>query len=385
MTRLTTPEADGEQLRQRRIAGPPCPERHCASRPDARGTRAPRGSRREVRIFNGIAAGWLAVLALCAATAGSSAEAAVRVDSVAISGSDLDRLGPFYTEVLGFRKVSEVEVWGEAYERLYGTFGLRMRVERLALGEEAIELREFLSPQGLPVPADSRSNDRWFQHVAIIVSDMDAAYGGLRSRGVRHASTGPQRLPDWNPNAGGIEAFYFKDPDGHPLEILAFPPGKGAPRWQSRASLFLGIDHTAIVVEGTPAGLAFYRDGLGLAVAGESENHGTEQEHLNNVFGARLRITALRGDAGPGVEFLEYLAPGDGREAPARMSPADLAATETTFVVEDAERTSRRLREAGGVWVSPGAVATPGRELGFARGAVLRDPDGHFIRLIEKE
>ena len=30
------------------------------------------------------------------------------------------------------------------------------------------------------------------------------------------------------------------------------------------------------------------------------------------MFGARLRITALRAHAGPGIEFLEYLAPRDG-------------------------------------------------------------------------
>ena len=77
------------------------------------------------------------------------------------------------------------------------------------------------------MPADSRGNDRWFQHVAIIVSDMGRAYARLRDHGVTHASTGPQRLPDWNVGAAGIEAFYFRDPDGHFLEVLQFPPGKG--------------------------------------------------------------------------------------------------------------------------------------------------------------
>ena len=45
-----------------------------------------------------------------------------------------------------------------------------------------------------------------------------------------------------------------------------------------------------------------------MTIAGTSENYGVEQEHLNNVFGARLRITALRAARGPGVELLEYLA-----------------------------------------------------------------------------
>ncbi len=98
-----------------------------------------------------------------------------------------------------------------------------MRVVRLRLGDETIELTEYLAPKGRPIPVDSRSNDRWFQHFAIIMSDMERAYARLRQHKVQHASTGPQTLPDWNKNAGGIKAFYFKDPDGHALEILQFP------------------------------------------------------------------------------------------------------------------------------------------------------------------
>jgi hypothetical protein len=72
--------------------------------------------------------------------------------------------------------------------------------------------------------------------------------------------------------------------------------------------------------------LKFYRDTLGLAVAGASENYGPEQERLNNVFGAHLRITALRGESGPGVEFLEYLTPRDGRPYPPGEKANDLVA-----------------------------------------------------------
>lgn len=112
--------------------------------------------------------------------------------------------------------------------------------------------------------------------------------------------TGPQTLPVWNTNAAGIRAFYFKDPEDHVLEVIGYPPGKGDPRWQiAGTNLFLGIDHTAIVVSDTARSLAFYVGTLGLRVAGASENWGTEQEHLNQVFGARVRITALRAPKGP--------------------------------------------------------------------------------------
>src|SRR5207302_7259578 len=124
-----------------------------------------------------------------------------------------------------------------------------------------------------------------------------------------------------------------RDPDRHFLEIISFPRGKGASKWQDEPrGLFLGIDHTAIVVDDTAASLRFYRDTLGFQVAGESENHGVEQEHLNNVFGARLRITALGAATGPSIELLEYLAPRDGRAAPADLHANDVAHWQTTLV-----------------------------------------------------
>src|SRR5207247_11389004 len=174
------------------------------------------------------------------------------IESVGVTVAEMDRSIEFFSKVLSFEKISDVEVAGTEYERLQGVFGARMRVVRMKLGDELIELTEYLAPQGRPVPVDSRSNDRWFQHVAMVVSDMDKAYQHLRAHKIRHASTGPQTIPASNKAAAGIRAFYFKDPDGHNLEIIYFPYGKGDPRWQQKKDkLFLGIDHTAIVVSST--------------------------------------------------------------------------------------------------------------------------------------
>jgi catechol 2,3-dioxygenase-like lactoylglutathione lyase family enzyme len=309
------------------------------------------------------------------------------VETVAMAGmtvSDMDRSVEFYSQVLSFKKVADVEVWGTDYEHLQGVFGLRMRVVRMKLGSETIELTEYLAPKGKPFPADSRSNDHWFQHIAIIVSDMEKAYDWLRKHKVQHASTGPQRLPDWNPNAGGIKAFYFRDPDGHFLEILWFPPGKGDPKWhQPTDKLFLGIDHTAIVVNDTETSLKFYRDTLGLRIAGESENYGVEQEHLNNVFGARLRITSLRAASGPGIEFLEYLTPRDGRPYPADTRANDLLHWQTQLIIANAEEMLARLRPTRPLLISPGVVTIPDDALSFHRAFTVRDPDGHTVQIIE--
>src|SRR5215468_10925526 len=307
------------------------------------------------------------------------------VDSIGLTVSDLDRSIDFYSSILHFQKVSEAETDGESYEHLAGVFGLRARTARMRLGEEYIELTEFLAPRGRPAPVDARSNDGWFQHIAIIVNDMDRAYQWLREHKVQHASSGPQLLPAWNKNAGGIRAFYFRDPDGHPLEILWFPTDKGNPKWHvATDKLFLGIDHTAIVISETEASLRFYRDRLGMDVAGESENYGTEQERLNSVFGARLHITALRAASGPGIEFLEYLSPGDGRPFPPDEKANDLVHWQTRFTGNTADEAALALRGARSAFVSSGAVELPDDKTGFRKGITVRDPDGHAIQIVER-
>ena len=306
------------------------------------------------------------------------------VESVGMTVSDMDRSLDFYSRILSFAKISDVELYGSDYEHLEGVFGLRMRVVRMRLGTESIELTEYVAPRGRPVPRDSRSNDCWFQHIAIITSDMDRAYSRLLQNKVARVSTGPQTLPEYIKPAAGIRAFYFEDPDGHPLEILQFPPDKGARRWhQPAADLFLGIDHTAIVVHDTEAALRFYRDALGFSIAGESENYGPEQEHLNNVFGARLRITSLRVASGPGIELLEYVAPPGGRATPLDERANDLVHHQTRLIAGGIEDLAQRLNRQRYVLISSGIVTSPKAELGFRAALLVRDPDGHAIELVE--
>jgi catechol 2,3-dioxygenase-like lactoylglutathione lyase family enzyme len=312
----------------------------------------------------------------------ASSAQVVAVGPIQMTVADMDRSVGFYSRVLTFEKTSDTEIAGENVEHLFGVFGARVRVVRMKLGDESIELVQFIAPRGRAIPADSRSNDLWFQHIAIIVSDMDRAYQVLRENRVEHASTGPQRLPDWNKNAAGIKAFYFKDPDEHPVEILEFPEDKGAAKWHKpNRRLFLGIDHTAIAVSNTESSLNFYRDVLGMRVAGESENYGTEQEHLNNVFGARLRITALRAAAGPGIEFLEYLTPRDGRPIPADERANDIVHRETILIALDVEAAAQNFSASKTRFVSSGLVVNPIQQSGTRKAFIVRDPDGHAIEI----
>jgi catechol 2,3-dioxygenase-like lactoylglutathione lyase family enzyme len=206
------------------------------------------------------------------------------VGAIGMTVSDMERSIEFYQKVLSFKKVSDAEVHGTAYEHLQGIFGLRMRIVRMQLAEEFIELTEYLTPQGRPIPIDSCSNDHWFQHIAIIVSDMDKAYQWLRQHKVKHASTGPQRIPDWNKVAAGIE-------------------------------------------------------------------------------------------------LLEYMAPRDGRPYPADSKANDIWHWQIHAITPNPDDAFNVLRPGKTTFVSSGPVALPNKSLGFNKGLLIRDPDGHAILL----
>lgn len=217
----------------------------------------------------------------------------------------------FYSDVLQFSFVQETRTAGRT-------------IDAMRLGEETLLLAAPDTP-GRPLPPGMQSNDRFFEHIAIVVSDMDATYRRLLDHGVSLVSTTPQTLPGWNFDAAGIRALYFRDPDGHFLELIQFPSNKGEPKWHRHdGRLFLGIDHTAIVVRNMKASRHFYRDVLGLTVDGESFNYGGEQELLSRVPGARVRITSLRGIKGPGIELLQYEQPGTVDSSAANPARGDL-------------------------------------------------------------
>ncbi len=265
--------------------------------------------------------------------------------------SDLDRAEVFYADALGFRRLGRAPLEPALLAAL-GMAGAEAEQSVMRLGEEEIALVRF-APEGRPYPADSQSRDLWFQHLAIVVRNMDAAYANLCAhRGWQPISWGgPQHLPRAD---GSVRAFKFRDPDGHPLELIWFPLGQGRAVWRERASStpFLGIDHSAIAVSLVSRSLAFYRR-LGLAPAARSWNHGQPQSALDGLLEARLRVIGLRPASaeGPGLELLRY-----------RPSGRPMLAA----------RPNDRLTDWVTLAVSGLARPSPG---------ALRGPDGHLVVL----
>jgi catechol 2,3-dioxygenase-like lactoylglutathione lyase family enzyme len=207
----------------------------------------------------------------------------LRIAAIRLECLDVDAAADFFCSVFGFQ--------------------LRGASPRtLMLGGQCIELAGASASPSEPVPANSTA----FQHFAIVVSDMDSAMAALGRRAGWSAisRTGPQRLPA---ASGGVVAFKFRGPDGHPLELLQFPPSATPPEWRRSGGPFLGIDHSAIVVADTARSVAFYQE-LGFVVAGQQINRGIEQEKLDDVSGAVVEVSTLRllGSDPPHLELLCY-------------------------------------------------------------------------------
>jgi catechol 2,3-dioxygenase-like lactoylglutathione lyase family enzyme len=289
--------------------------------------------------------------------------------------SDLARASAFYRDALGFRVTGEARLDTDAWRDLTGIAGARGASVTLRLGAQSLELVAF-DPPGDRYPPASSAADLWFQHIAIVVSDIDAAYSALRGYPFQSISErGPQRLP---PESGSVTACKFRDPDGHPLELIQFPAGTGDIAWQQKATVFLGIDHSALDVADLEQSIDFYTRILGLRLASRSVNAGPAQRRLDGMQEDVVDVVALQPAAAgpPHVELLGYRKP-RGHSMPAHAQPNDIFADRLVLQVDDLARLVDMLRAESVAFISPGIV-----KLSCARHAALtRDPTGHLLLL----
>lgn len=305
-----------------------------------------------------------------------------KIRAIGLTVIDAEKSKDFYTKALLFEPVSDITVEGK-YSELEGVSDTRIRIVTLQLGDETIELMEYLDIEGKPIPPDSQSNDLWFQHMAIVVNDMDRAYEHLQSFTIEPISDEPQTIPQSNQASASVRAFKFKDPNGHNLELIWFPPDKGQDKWHTNDErLFLGIDHSAIAIANTEESLKFYRDILGMQVEGGSLNQGETQAHLDGLAEAEVKVTPLRPkQAGVGIELLNYIKPGNGRPIPNNQKSCDIAHMQVELVVDDIEKAVDILKQNQVEFVSPKLVKFPDADF-FRQGCLIKDPDGHAMLLI---
>ena len=256
-----------------------------------------------------------------------------RLARLTLDVRELDRSRRFYTEALGFTPARTVEA-GRAV---------------LKLGAQEIVLVQA-SPDAPPYPAPRAADDPWFQHFAIAVADMAAAYSRLLPHvGESISRGGPVLLP---PSTGSVTAYKFRDPDGHPLELSFSPASAWARAAAAGSPLFQGVDHTALAVRDLEASVAFYT-GLGLRCGPRLLNRGPEQDRLDGLNQVELDIAVLSTpDPGPHFELLHYRRPEPRRSG--RPPSAALCSICTELICSGLE---------------PGEVRR------------LEDPDGHRLHL----
>lgn len=298
---------------------------------------------------------------------------AVRIDRVTLIVSDLDRAEHDYVGTFG----CALERRGAIEHSLTSVLAIPAATGRrsvLRLGRERIELLEFADSMGRPYPCDSTSTDIWFQHMAIVVTDMTAAH----QRVVAHprftpiSRAGPVQLP---PESGGVTAFKFRDHDGHPLELIAFPDDQVPGEWRAtgHAGPFLGVDHTAIGVSDSDISTEFFSSVFGFSVGARTDNRGPAQAELDDVDDVRVGVIQLARDLPPPrMELLNYHV-GTRRPIPASTASNDIAATHSVVHVASLDATASALARCGTPLPSNARMTLNGD----IPAALVSGPDGH--------
>jgi catechol 2,3-dioxygenase-like lactoylglutathione lyase family enzyme len=303
---------------------------------------------------------------------------ATKLKRVEMTVSGLDRTTRFFREALGLR-VGPIQSSHDP--RSNALLGLdaqtQMRTADIAFKGEVLRLTAF-NPAGASYPSPRASNDPWFEHVALVAGDIQSAWSGLEKTKPEMVTAGaPVLLP---PNTGSVTAFKFRDPEGHPLELISFPAGVGDPRWQRGSAAIRGFDHTAIVATDLDRSLAFYTELLGMRIGGRSLNHGPEQDRLDGLNGYLVDVVVLQpvDQTTPHLELLHY------RSAPAAVpipppKANDVASVRQVYRVDNLDTLASQLRSASTAVVSHGLVALGNG----AHAAAIRDPDGHMVVLLD--
>ena len=262
-----------------------------------------------------------------------------RIAGFRLVTQDPDRLLRFYA-ALGFTVAGETGIAASEMAMLGLSGGGRrwtMRIAAITVDLDCFDAAGLAYPQG----ADAASN--CFQHLALVTNDVDRAWTTARAAGAAAISRdGPVTLPD---SAGGVTAIKFRDPEGHPLELIRFPD-MAARGWSGQG--LLGVDHSAIVVSDLTASCDFYAT-AGLAKGKATLNQGASQAVLDGLDAPCADVVPMQpADAPPHVELLHYRRPEEDSRKPWAVN--DVAATRI-------------------VWDGPAS-------------ALLRDPDGHLHQMV---
>lgn len=132
--------------------------------------------------------------------------------------SDVEKAAKFYTQALGFTKVSEFDV----SDQMAGATGLTdykpFKVQVFALGKEPsatnLKIMEIPGDGSKPVDNQYIGSSLGFRYLTVSVSDLTKAMERLKRNGVAPVKE-PYRL-----GTGNSYLILVKDPDGNIIELI---------------------------------------------------------------------------------------------------------------------------------------------------------------------
>ena len=136
--------------------------------------------------------------------------------------SNLERSRLFYTDLLGFKAVSKLEIADEATATLTEIPGMKLQCVFIERDGIRLELMNFPSPGHTGDTAYRPLNHVGLTHLALRVDDLDALLTRLERGGatiLRHTRIANEEF--------GSDVIFVTDPDGVRIELVSMP---GDPR-----------------------------------------------------------------------------------------------------------------------------------------------------------
>lgn len=135
------------------------------------------------------------------------------IEHVGLSVTNLERSIEFYRDLMGMELVRIIEPNPDfPLEKVVGAPGAKARIAHMKSEQSMLELFQYLSPEGHPMPADHTQADIGFIHAGFTSTDVRSDYNVLLENGVEFLGDPVEVRPD-------VWVVYFKGPDGEVCEI----------------------------------------------------------------------------------------------------------------------------------------------------------------------
>lgn len=148
----------------------------------------------------------------------------LRLTHVGICVSDWQRSLRFYQDVLGFNRLSEIQVAGEPSDTLLQLRDVQLRAIYLERDGMRIELLHYASPGYRGADGPRPMNQLGLTHLSLRVDDLAATLDELREAGVQVLDPTRIDIPAFE-----AAAVFITDPDGLLIELVQAPGDPATP------------------------------------------------------------------------------------------------------------------------------------------------------------